>query len=70
MLAVAITKHGNSSVLQVPQRPNPPPRRDRPARVTVRAAGVNFANNLIRIGLYTDAAKLPSVVGYKVARSV
>jgi NADPH:quinone reductase-like Zn-dependent oxidoreductase len=36
----------------------------------VRAAGVNFADTLARVGLYEDAPKVPSVVGYEVAGEV
>jgi NADPH:quinone reductase-like Zn-dependent oxidoreductase len=36
----------------------------------VRAAGVNFADHLARVGLYPDAPKLPAVVGYEVAGTV
>ncbi|OBF47539.1 oxidoreductase [Mycobacterium sp. 852002-50816_SCH5313054-b] len=70
MRAIVITKHGDPSVLQVQQRPDPP----RPAagqlRVAVRAAGVNFADHLARVGMYPDAPKLPAVVGYEVAGTV
>ena len=36
-------------------------------RIRVRAAGINFADILARIGLYPDAPKPPVVVGYEVA---
>jgi NADPH:quinone reductase-like Zn-dependent oxidoreductase len=36
-------------------------------RITVRAAGVNFADVMARLGLYPDAPPLPAVVGYEVA---
>jgi NADPH:quinone reductase-like Zn-dependent oxidoreductase len=36
-------------------------------RVRVRAAGVNYADILSRLGLYPDAPKPPVVVGYEVA---
>lgn len=36
-------------------------------RIRVRAAGINFADILARIGLYPDAPKPPAVVGYEVA---
>ena len=39
-------------------------------RVRVRAAGVNFADLLGRVGLYPDAPKPPCVVGYEVAGDV
>ncbi|GAB3032974.1 synaptic vesicle VAT-1 family membrane protein [Mycobacterium bourgelatii] len=70
MRAVVITKHGGPSVLQVQQRPDPPPPGPGQLRIAVRAAGVNFADHLARVGLYPDAPKLPAVVGYEVAGTV
>jgi NADPH:quinone reductase-like Zn-dependent oxidoreductase len=70
MRAVVITKHGDPSVLKVQQRPDPPPPGPGQLRVAVRAAGVNFADHLARVGLYPDAPKLPAVVGYEVAGTV
>ncbi len=70
MRAVVITKHGPPSVLQVQDRPDPPPPAAGQVRVSVRAAGVNFADHLARVGLYPDAPKVPSVVGYEVAGTI
>src|SRR6201992_4079543 len=70
MRAVVITKHGDPSVLQVQQRPDPPPPGAGQLRIAVRAAGVNFADHPARVGLYPDAPKLPAVVGYEVAGTV
>jgi NADPH:quinone reductase-like Zn-dependent oxidoreductase len=70
MRAVVITKHGDPSVLRVEQRPDPPPPGAGQLRVAVRAAGVNFADHLARVGMYPDAPKLPAVVGYEVAGTV
>ena len=67
MRAVVITKHGDLSVLQVQERPDPPPPGPGQVRIAVRAAGVNFADHLARVGLYPDAPKPPAVVGYEVA---
>ena len=39
-------------------------------RIRVRAAGINFADVLARLGLYPDAPKPPMVVGYEVAGRV
>ena len=39
-------------------------------RIRVRAAGVNFADVLARLGLYPDAPKPPMVVGYEVVGHV
>jgi NADPH:quinone reductase-like Zn-dependent oxidoreductase len=38
--------------------------------VAVRAAGINFADLMARVGLYPDAPDLPTVVGYEVAGEV
>jgi NADPH:quinone reductase-like Zn-dependent oxidoreductase len=70
MRAVVITKHGPPSVLKVQDRPDPPPPAAGQVRVLVRAAGVNFADHLARVGLYPDAPKVPSVVGYEVAGTI
>lgn len=70
MRAVVITKHGAPSVLKVQDRPDPPPPSAGQVRISVRAAGVNFADHLARVGLYPDAPKVPSVVGYEVARTI
>lgn len=67
MRAVVITKHGDPSVLQAQERPDPPPPAAGQVRIAVRAAGVNFADHLARVGLYPDAPKPPCVVGYEVA---
>ncbi len=70
MRAVVITKHGPPSVLKVQDRPDPPSPSAGQVRISVRAAGVNFADHLARVGLYPDAPKVPSVVGYEVAGTI
>jgi NADPH:quinone reductase-like Zn-dependent oxidoreductase len=70
MRVVTITAHGDPSVLQVQERPDPPPPGPGEVRVAVRAAGVNFADTLARVGLYEDAPKPPCVVGYEVAGEI
>jgi NADPH:quinone reductase-like Zn-dependent oxidoreductase len=67
--AVVITKTGPPEVLQVQERPDPQPGPGQVA-IDVRAAGVNFADTMARVGLYPDAPKLPAVVGYEVAGTV
>src|SRR3954469_10339542 len=66
MRAVVITKHGDPSVLQVQERPDPEPGAGQ-VRIDVRAAGINFADVMARQGLYEDAPPVPCVVGYEVA---
>ncbi|AEV73170.1 Zn-dependent oxidoreductase, NADPH:quinone reductase [Mycolicibacterium rhodesiae NBB3] len=70
MRAVVITKHGDLSVLKAQQRPDPPPPAAGQVRIAVRAAGVNFADHLARVGLYPEAPKPPCVVGYEVAGTI
>jgi NADPH:quinone reductase-like Zn-dependent oxidoreductase len=70
MRTVVITKHGDLSVLQAQDRPDPPPPAEGQVRIAVRAAGVNFADHLARVGLYPDAPKPPCVVGYEVAGTI
>jgi NADPH:quinone reductase-like Zn-dependent oxidoreductase len=69
MRAIVITKHGDPSVLQLQERPDPPLQPGH-VRIDVAAAGVNFADTMARTGLYADAPKPPCVVGYEVAGTV
>jgi NADPH:quinone reductase-like Zn-dependent oxidoreductase len=66
MRALVTTEKGGPEVLRIEERSAPEPRRGQ-VRIAVRAAGVNFADILARVGLYPDAPKLPAVVGYEVA---
>ena len=66
MRAVVITRAGPPEVLRVEERPDPQPGPGQVA-IDVRAAGVNFADTMARVGLYPDAPQLPAVVGYEVA---
>ena len=70
MRAVVLTGHGGPEVLQVQERPAPDRPRGGQALVDVRAAGINFADTMARMGLYPDAPKAPCVVGYEVAGTV
>jgi NADPH:quinone reductase-like Zn-dependent oxidoreductase len=53
----------------VEERPDPVPRAGE-VLVRVRAAGINFADLMARIGVYPDAPKPPAVVGYEFAGEV
>jgi NADPH:quinone reductase-like Zn-dependent oxidoreductase len=66
MRAVWITRHGGPEVLEVRETPDPVPGPGE-VRVRVKAAGLNFAELMARMGLYPDAPKLPAIVGYEVA---
>ncbi|HEX5930081.1 MAG TPA: medium chain dehydrogenase/reductase family protein [Solirubrobacterales bacterium] len=69
MRAVVLTGTGGPEVLQVQERPDPPVGPGE-IRIAVRAAGINFADTLARVGLYPDAPKTPCVLGYEVAGEV
>jgi NADPH:quinone reductase-like Zn-dependent oxidoreductase len=69
MRAVVITRHGPPEVLQVQDLPDPHVGTGE-VRIAVKAAGINFADTMARIGLYPDAPKLPCVVGYEVAGEI
>jgi NADPH:quinone reductase-like Zn-dependent oxidoreductase len=69
MKALVITRHGSPDVLRVQERPDPEPGPGE-IRIAARAAGVNFADLLARVGLYAEAPKPPCVVGYEVAGDV
>jgi NADPH:quinone reductase-like Zn-dependent oxidoreductase len=66
---VVLTKHGAPEVLQVQECPDPVAGPGQ-VLVEVRAAGINFADVMARVGLYPDAPKTPCVVGYEVAGTV
>jgi NADPH:quinone reductase-like Zn-dependent oxidoreductase len=69
MRQMVIVQHGGPDVLQLREQPDPVPGEGE-VRIRVRAAGVNFADILARLGLYPDAPKPPVVVGYEVAGSI
>ena len=66
MRQMVIPRHGPPEVFEVREVPDPVAA-DGEILIRVRAAGVNFADVLARIGLYPDAPKPPVVVGYEVA---
>ena len=51
------------------ERPDPGPGAGE-VLIDVRAAGINFADLMARVGLYPDAPKPPCVIGYEVAGTV
>jgi NADPH:quinone reductase-like Zn-dependent oxidoreductase len=67
--AVVITRHGPPEVLEVQERPDPQPAAGQ-VLIDVRAAGINFADLMARVGLYREAPAPPCVVGYEVAGTV
>lgn len=69
MRAVVLTGTGGPEVLRVEERPDPLTGPGE-VRIAVRAAGINFADTMARVGLYPDAPKPPCVLGYEVAGEV
>src|ERR1700754_407916 len=69
MKAVVLTGTGGYDVLRVEERPDPPVGPGE-VRITVRAAGINFADTMARVGLYPEAPKPPCVLGYEGAGDV
>jgi synaptic vesicle membrane protein VAT-1 len=69
MKAVVLTGHGGPEVLRVEDRPDPPVGPGE-VRIAVKAAGINFADTMARVGLYPDAPKPPCVLGYEVSGEV
>src|ERR671912_976362 len=66
MRQAVIPHYGAPDVFQIREAPDPAPGAGE-VRIRVRAAGINFADVLSRLGLYPDAPKPPLVVGYEVA---
>lgn len=66
MKAIHITRHGGPEVLELRSSPDPEPGAGH-VRVRVKAAGVNFADIMMRMGLYPGAPAAPFVPGYEAA---
>lgn len=69
MRQVWMSRKGGPEVLEVRDVPLPEPGPGQ-VRVRVAAAGVNFADVMMRLGLYPDAPRLPAVAGYEVSGTV
>jgi len=69
MRQAVIPRYGAPDVFEIRESQDPEPG-DGEIRVRVRAAGVNFADILSRLGLYPDAPRPPMVVGYEIAGHV
>jgi NADPH:quinone reductase-like Zn-dependent oxidoreductase len=66
MRQVVTTRNGGIEVLQVREAPDPQAGAGE-AVVSVKAAGLNFADIMARQGLYPDGPSKPCVMGYEVA---
>jgi NADPH:quinone reductase-like Zn-dependent oxidoreductase len=69
MKAVVLTRTGGPEGFEVLERPDPVVGAGE-VRIAVRAAGLNFADTMARVGLYPAAPKPPCVLGYEVAGEV
>ncbi len=69
MRQVVITRRGGPGVIEVREAKDPQPQPGE-VRIRVRAAGLNFADVMARVGMYPDAPKLPAVMGYEVAGEI
>jgi synaptic vesicle membrane protein VAT-1 len=69
MKAVVLTRTGGPEVLKVQERLDPSVAAGE-VRIAVRAAGLNFADTMARVGFYPAAPKTPCVLGYEVAGEV
>ena len=69
MRQIWITRPGPPDVLQVREAPDPNAGPGE-VRIRVKAAGINFADLMARVGLYPDAPKIPCVVGYEVSGTI
>ena len=69
MQAIQITRFGGPEVLKLIELPSPTMVPDG-IRIRAHASGVNFADLMMRMGLYPEAPKPPFVPGYEVAGTV
>jgi NADPH:quinone reductase-like Zn-dependent oxidoreductase len=69
MRHIVIPRHGAPEVLEAREAPTPQPGPG-DVSITVRAAGVNFADVMARMGVYPDAPPLPFAPGYEVSGRV
>lgn len=69
MKAVTVTKYGAPEVLHYGEQPDPAPAAGQ-VIVQVHAAGINFADILMRLGLYPGTPKPPFVPGFEAAGTV
>ncbi len=66
MKRIVMTQSGGTEVLQVQETADLTPSRNE-VRISVKAAGLNFADIMARQGLYPDAPAFPCTMGYEVS---
>jgi len=64
-----LTRHGPPEVLELREAPDPKPGPGH-VRVRIQAAGINFSDILMRMGLYPGSRRPPTTIGYEVAGTV
>ena len=69
MEQIQISKHGAPNVLSVINKPSHSLGKDE-IRIQVAACGVNFADLMMRMGLYPEAPKPPFTPGYEIAGTI
>ncbi|MBN2009339.1 zinc-binding dehydrogenase [candidate division KSB1 bacterium] len=69
MRQIVIDENGGPEVMVLRDNPKPTPAPGE-LLIRVKAAGVNFADILARLGIYPDAPPKPYVVGYEIAGMV
>ncbi|MGB5591858.1 MAG: zinc-binding dehydrogenase [Gammaproteobacteria bacterium] len=69
MRQVMLRRHGTADVLRLEEAPIPTPGPGQ-LRIKVISAGINFADILIRQGVYPGAPPLPCVLGHELAGTV
>src|SRR4051812_27936667 len=67
--SLQITRSGGSEVLKWTEEPSPI-LKPYGVRIQVAAAGVNFADLMMRMGLYPEAPKPPFTPGYEISGQV
>lgn len=69
MQQIVTTRRGGPEVLLVREAPQPEPAVGE-VRVRAALAGVNFADIMVRLGLYPDGPSLPAVLGYELSGTI
>lgn len=69
MQQIVTARRGGPEVLTAREAPDPSPAPDE-VRVRTALAGVNFADIMVRLGLYPDGPALPAVLGYELSGTI
>jgi NADPH:quinone reductase-like Zn-dependent oxidoreductase len=66
MRTLTLTRHGPPDVMQIRESPDPTPGKGQ-VLIQVKRAGLTFSDLQARVGMYPDAPKPPTVLGYEVS---